>query len=471
MSKIFKRSKILATIGPATFDPEIIYQLIDNGVNGCRLNFSHGTHEWHEQALQWIRAASARRGGKTVAVVQDLQGPKIRLGEIKDNHFDVAAGDELILDYKVKEQNGKILPVQYNLAEKCQAGEALSLFDGRVQASIMEIVSPTAIKIKIKNNGVLMSKKGINLPDTDFGGDVLPDKDIEDLKWGAKQDFDYVAMSFVQNASDIEKMRALMMELKYDAKIIAKIETKAAVKNDKVMREIVRATDVSMVARGDMAAEVGAEVVPIVQSKLVKLCRQYNKICIVATQTMGSMVDSPIPSRAEASDVANAVMQGADVVMLSEESAMGNYPLETVQALKRIMLYTQEHAETTPVELCDDSQIYHVAKAATTLAEEVKADSIVVETGTGLTASAVAGQRPTMPILSVTDNQRVANQLALLYACSSFCRPFSVTYGADLVRELKATDYFENKDHKCVTVSGRAHSAVGGSDVIQIRDI
>ncbi len=331
---------------------------------------------------------------------------------------------------------------------------------------VLEIVSPTAIKIKIKNDGTLMSKKGINLPETDFAGDVLPEKDLKDIEWGAKQDFDYVAMSFIQSADDIKQLRKRLAALKF----IAKIETKAAGKNEKVMREIVEATDVIMVARGDMAAEVGPEVVPIVQQKLVRLCRQYNKTCIVATQTMGSMVDSPIPTRAEANDVATAVLQGADVVMLSEETAMGNYPLEVIATLKKIILYTQEHADLTDVEPNDQSQIYRVAAAAVDLAEAVKADTIVVESTSGLTAHAVASHRPTMPILSVTDNQRVANQLALMYACSSFCRPFSVTYGVDLVRELKASGYFENKPHKIVTISGQA-SNVGGCDSIQIRDM
>ncbi|MCL2095224.1 pyruvate kinase [Candidatus Saccharibacteria bacterium] len=470
MSKIFKRTKILATIGPATYDPEMIYQVIDNGVNGCRLNFSHGEYSWHEQAIKWIREASQRRG-KTVALVQDLQGPKIRLGEIDNNHYEVKAGDELILDFAVKAQNGNILPVQYNLAEKVKPGEAISIFDGKVQASVVEVVSKTAIKIKVKNDGAVASKKGINLPDTDFGGDVIPKKDREDVKWGAKQDFDYVAMSFIQSAADILQMRGILKELDYDAQIIAKIETKAAVESDKVMREIVKATDVIMVARGDMAIEIGAERVPVVQAKLVKMCRQYNKLCIVATQTMGSMTDNPIPTRAEASDVSTAVLQGADVVMLSEETAMGNYPLETVQTLRKIILYTQNHADMHDVEPEEPEQIYQVAKAAVGLAEDVKADSIVVETGSGLTARAVASRRPTLPILSVTGSQRVANQLALMYACSSFCRPFSVTYGPDLVRELKASGYFEDKPHKTVTISGKSPDGVGGCDSIQIRDL
>ena len=398
MSKLFKRTKILATIGPAVASAEQIEQIIMAGVNGCRLNFSHGTYEQMDQFITWIRQAAEKKG-RAITILQDLQGPKIRLGILKDNHYDVHEGDELILDFAIKEHDGSnILPVQYNLAEKVQVGEPIYIFDGKVRTHVAEIISDTAIKLIAENDGFIMSNKGLNLPDTDFGGDILTPKDLADIEWGATRDFDYVALSFVQCADDIHKLRALLDTKGSKAKIVAKIETKKAVESDEHLEAIVMASDAIMVARGDMAYEAGAEIVPIVQRKLVELCREHGKICIIATQTMGSMVDSPIPTRAEVSDVANAVIQGADVIMLSDETTNGKYPLETVKELKKIILYTQNHAPINKVARDPEGsnpKYDAISAAAARLAEKIQADAIICQTASGATARAMAAQRPT----------------------------------------------------------------------------
>ena len=350
MSKLFKRTKILATIGPAVMSEEAVTELIMAGVNGCRLNFSHGNYIERDEQIAWIRNAAAKKG-RSVSIVQDLQGPKIRLGELKANHLDVKAGDELTLDFDCeKHDGGKVLPVQYNLADKVKVGEPIFLFDGKIRAEVIDVPSKTAIKIRVGNDGYLMSKKGLNLPDTDFGGDIITEKDMADIEFGASRDFDYVALSFVQSAADIDKLRQILLSHGSTAQIIAKIETKKAIESDEAMEAIVEASDGVMVARGDMAVEAGAEVVPIVQRKLIALCRKHSKLCIVATQMMGSMVENPEPSRAEVSDVANAVIQGADAVMLSDETANGKYPLEAVRAMKKVILYTQNHSKVAPIE-------------------------------------------------------------------------------------------------------------------------
>jgi pyruvate kinase len=477
MSRLFKRTKILATIGPSVFTQEKIEELIMAGVNGCRLNFSHGDYTERDQQIKWIRAAAEKKG-RSVAILQDLQGPKIRLGELKDNHFDVKTGDELILDSALTEHDGSnILPVQYNLAERMKVGEPLYMFDGKVKSHVIEIVSKTAIKVKVENDGFIMSKKGLNLPDTDFGGDVITDKDMADIEFGAGRDFDYVAMSFVQSAEDIDKLRQILLSHGSTAQIIAKIETKKAIESDEKMEEIVKATDGIMVARGDMAVEAGNEVVPIVQRKLIALCRQYGKIVIVATQMMGSMVDSPEPSRAEVSDVANAVIQGADAVMLSDETANGKYPVEAVKQMKKVILYTQNNSKVAPIshEVIGEYQNYDaVAHAAARLAEKIEADIIICQTSSGATAASIAAQRPNVPIISVTSNARVAGQLALTYANSAFVRPYSDTYGLDLAQELSASDYLKKAEGRdyilAVIVSGQPNT-VGGTDTIQIRRI
>ena len=477
MSKLFKRTKILATIGPSVFTEQKIEELIMAGVNGCRLNFSHGDYTERDQQIAWIRAAAAKKG-RSVAILQDLQGPKIRLGVLKDNHFDVKTGDELILDSSITDHDGSnILPVQYNLAERMQPGEPLFMFDGKIKSTVLEIVSPTAIKVKIENDGFLMSRKGLNLPDTDMKGDILTEKDMADIEFGASRDFDYVALSFVQSADDIEKLRQILLSHGSTAQIIAKIETKKAIESDEQMEKIVKATDGIMVARGDMAVEAGAEVVPIVQRKLVALCRQYGKLCIIATQMMGSMVDSPEPSRAEVSDVANAVIQGADAVMLSDETANGKYPLEAVKAMKKVILYTQNHSHVNHInnEVTGEYKNYDaISQAAVRLAEKLNADTIICQTASGSTAAAIAAQRPKLPILTVTSNPRVAGQLALAYANSAFVRPYSETYGLELAQELKQSGYLQvepdQKDLLVVIVSGK-QDTIGGTDTIQVRKV
>ena len=476
MSRLFKRTKILATIGPSVFGAEKIEEMIMSGVNGCRLNCSHGTNEERDEQIKWIRAA-AKKKGRSVAILQDLQGPKIRLGALKDNHLDVATGDELILeaDAEFVHDGGSTVPVQYNLAEKVKVGESLSMFDGKVKSEVIEIVSNTAIKVKILNDGFIMSKKGLNLPDTDFGGDILTSKDLADIEYGAAQDYEYVALSFVQTADDILKLKQLLLSYGSTAKVIAKIETKKAISSDENLEKIVQAADGIMVARGDMAVEAGAEVVPIIQRKLIAMCRRHSKLCIVATQMLSSMVESPEPTRAEVSDVATAVVQGADVVMLSDETANGKYPIEAVKKMKKVILYTQNHSRIAPMsqEPEGDGVIYDaISGAAARLAEKIDADVIVCQTASGSTALAMAAQRPNVPIISVTPNQRVANQLALLYANAAFVRPYSENFGFELAKELKST-YLQTregeKDLLAVIVSGDKNKV--GTDTIMVRNI
>ncbi|MBQ2660979.1 pyruvate kinase [Candidatus Saccharibacteria bacterium] len=478
MSKLFKRTKILATIGPATNTAEMIEDIIMAGVNGCRLNCSHGSNEERDQQIKWIRAAAVKKG-KSVAILQDLQGPKIRLGMLRDNHLDLKAGDEVILESAVgfEHDGGYAVPVQYNLAEKVKVGEPLSMFDGKVKSRVSEIMSETAIKVEILNDGFIMSKKGLNLPDTDFGGDILTEKDLADIEYGAGCDYDYVSLSFVQNASDIGKLKQILLSYGSTAKVIAKIETKKAIESDNNLEEIVKASDGIMVARGDMAVEAGAEVVPIVQRKLIAMCRAHAKLCIVATQMLSSMVENPEPTRAEVSDVATAVVQGADVVMLSDETANGKYPLETVREMKKVILYTQNHSRVAPISklpVGEKSEVYDaISNAAARMAENIDADVMICQTASGVTATTMAAQRPNVPIISVTANPRVANQLALIYANAAFMRPYSENFGYDLAVELKKSEYLRTKEGEkdllAVIVSGDNEKT--GTDTIKVRRI
>ena len=471
MNETVKRTKILATLGPATNTPAMIDALLAAGVNGFRLNFSHGDYAERDEQISWIREAS-RRAGTPVAILQDLQGPKIRLGALAGNHFEVKKGDEIVLDFAVNEHDGtNRLPVQYNLAEKVKTGEPIYIFDGKVQTTVLAIESDTAIRLRVENDGVLMSKKGINLPDTDFGGDIITAKDRRDIEYGLNQDIDFVALSFVQSADDIDGLRHILQDGGSEAQIIAKIETKAAIQ-PKTLEEIVKASDGVMVARGDLAVEAGAEVVPIVQRQIIALCRKYGKLSIVATQMMASMVDAPQPTRAEVSDVATAVIQGADTVMLSDETANGTYPLETVAAMQKAVLYTQQHSIVAPADmvLTKDLKQDAIGTAAVSLAEQLQASAIVAETKSGATAANIAAHRPNLPIISVTSLARTAQQLALYYANQSFVRPDGETAGFELAEELQAQHYFgDAKEVQVVIVSGRQPGLIGGTDTIRVR--
>ena len=470
-NNVFKRTKILATIGPATFSQEKVFQLLDAGVNGIRMNFSHGDNESRLEQINWVRTASQRLG-KPVAILQDLQGPKIRLGILKDNMLNVKAGDMLVLDSEIAEHDGSFnLPVQYNLAEKMKVGEPLYMFDGKIKTIVREIVSSTAIRVEVQNDGFLMSRKGLNLPDTDFGGDIMTSKDIADLEWGAKQDFDYVALSFVQKADDIIDLRQRLVELGSTVDIIAKIETKSAVDPEN-LEEIVKASDGVMVARGDLAVEAGAEIVPVMQRRIIALCRKYCKLVIVATQMMGSMVDNPEPTRAEVSDVANAVIQGADVVMLSDETANGKYPIETVRAMRRTILYTQEHSEVMMVDKTEmrEKTDAILSYTAAQLARRIKARAIIAETNTGATAVNVGAYRPNLPIVCVTENVKTAQKLALSYASRPYIRPNELNAATKLAEELKREGYFGEDPITVVLVSGH-HPEPGKTDNIQIKTL
>lgn len=448
----------------------MIEQILNAGVNGFRLNFSHAKHEECDQIIPWIRAASEKKG-KPVAILQDLQGPKIRLGDLQHD-VEVHEGDELTLAYETEHDGDKLLPVQYNLAEKVKEGEPLYLFDGKVRTTVIAVRDSTTIAVRVENDGVLSSRKGINLPDTDFGGDILTQKDLEDIEYGAGKDIDYVALSFVQSADDINNLRQILLSYGSTAQIVAKIETKAAIKGDE-LEKIVLASDGVMVARGDLAVEAGAEVVPIAQRKIIALCRKHGRLSIVATQMMASMVDSPEPTRAEVSDVASAVVQGADTVMLSDETANGRYPVQAVAAMKKVILYTQEHtvvAPLTDILKGKKSTRDAISAAAVSLAGQVGAIAIIAETKSGGTAANIAAHRPDLPIISATSESRAAQQLALSYANKSYVRPDGDRAGLDLAKELKAKGFFGDESPVTVViVSGRQPGLIGGTDTIRVR--
>lgn len=463
--KQFKRTKIIATIGPATNSYALILDLIKAGANGLRLNFSHGTHEERVQQIAWIRKAS-KAYSKPVAIIQDLQGPKIRLGDF-EGIITVQAGQHLTFAYKADYEGSGNIPTQYDLSKKSKRGERLYLYDGKVR-TVISSIKDGLVHATAENDGILIKRKGINLPDTDFAGDIITAKDKKDLAFGATADIDYVALSFVQTAADIRAIKRMLKNLNSSAKVIAKIETKAAVEH---LEEIVREADAVMVARGDLAIETLPESVPIVQRQIIGLGLQYATPTIVATQMLASMTDMPDPTRAEVSDIASAVIVGTDCVMLSDETANGQFPIEAVQVMKRVVLYTQENSPLKavfPEDTDDYSRQSAIGRAIISLAESIRAQAIVAETKSGATAVQIAARRPDVPVIAVTSDARTTQQLALVYGTKSYTRP------PDKFAAVKLTDWLQrnrvlNKGDIVVSASGKRPGVVGTTDTIKVR--
>lgn len=461
----FKRTKIVATVGPSTNTEADITEMIKAGANGIRLNFSHGTNEEREKQIKWIRKAS-KEYGKPVAIIQDLQGPKIRLGDF-EGIINVAKGQSLSFGYKADYERTGVIPIQYDLSKKVKRGERLYLYDGRIK-TIVSSVRENKVHVRVENAGILVKRKGINIPDTDLDGDILTTKDKADIAYGSSKDIDYVALSFIQTAGDVSRLRRSLKNLGSNAKIIAKIETRIATEN---LEDITLEADAMMIARGDLATETTPEAVPIIQRQIIELGMKYAKPTIVATQMLASMSETPEPTRAEVSDVATASLLGADAVMLSDETASGQYPIEAVKVMKRIVNYTQSHA-LHPLMVVDatdtNSTSRAIAAAVISLAKAVKAVALVAETKSGATALQVAAQRPNMPVIAVTSSDRVAQQLAIVYCTKAYVRPDGKMQATKLTNWLHKQRVLKKVD-VIVTASGQYPGVVGTTDTIKVR--
>ena len=460
----WRRTKIIATIGPSSHSYELVSELIKCGTNGIRLNFSHGTHEERSEQIEWIRRAT-KELSCSVAIIQDLQGPKIRLGDF-DGVIDIHKGQGLAFEYKANYAKTGHIPTQYDLSLKVKRGERIVLFDGRVQTTVSAI-KDGVVYCEAINSGILIKRKGINLPDTDFKGDVITSKDRSDLIFGSSKDIDYVALSFVQSAEDIKSLRRILNGMNFKAKIIAKIETKSALDN---LEDIMSEADVVMIARGDLALETPAESIPIVQRKIIGLGQKYATPTIVATQMLISMTSELEPSRAEVSDVATAVLVGADCLMLSDETASGNYPIEAVKTMQKIIDYTETHSPLN-VTFNNDRELSiqtAISDAIIKLAYEIKAKAIVAETKSGATAISIAARRATTPLMAVTSDQRTANQLAIVFGVIAYLRPAEAKAALKLSDWLRQKHVFAQGD-MVVTASGQHPGVVGTTDTIKVR--
>lgn len=463
----FKRTKIVATIGPASSSPQILEELMLAGVNMFRMNFAHGTHEQHGEVLKTARGLSAKHK-KPVAMLADIQGPKIRVGKLPQDGLPFVRDTLVRFEYGADFDATGVIPVQHDVSKYIKKGERVFLRDGQVQIEVVK-VEKTLITGKVLGPGLCYSNQGMNLPDTDLGGEILTKKDVADIEYAASVGVDYIGYSFVQTPQDIINLRNRLKKLNSNAKIIAKIETAAAVEH---LEEIVAATDAIMVARGDLAIETKPESVPATQRRLIELGKMHRKPVIVATQMLESMIQSSQPTRAEVSDVATAVLEGTDAVMLSGETAMGLFPVESVKMMKRVILYTErEEREVIArqrVEYAGQERINAISAAAVVLAHQLPAKVIIAETSSGQTARNIASLRPNVPVIMVTDHERVYYQMAIVWGGKSYLAKDMKGATDDVIRQLKSAGNLAKGDN-IVVASGNQPGLIGGTDKVVIK--
>jgi len=433
-----RRVKIVATLGPASHEIEILNAIMDAGLDVVRLNFSHGDHEYHQKTIENVRKCAEGRK-KFIPIMQDLQGPKIRVGALPKAGVKLEVGDHFILYPEGREvasstKGKKTLPITNEFADaisKAIRPGALILFDdGKLRSRVLK-VSPPEIEIEIEVAGTLTSHKGMNLPGTPLPIPCLTNKDLTDLKFGLSQGVDAVALSFVRSAADIDQLRSLIRDGSNERPIIiSKIEREEAIE---YQDDIIDVSDGLMVARGDLAVEIGAERVPTVQKQLIRACNELGVPIITATQMLESMILAPTPTRAEASDVANAVFDGTDAVMLSGETASGSYPVEAVKMMSNVIIGAEQqggqfsiHQEVLPIP---GSIVDSIEFSAARIAHHVGARSIACVTRTGQAARTVAKYRPQTQIIAISDDEAMLRKLGFVWGVSG-----------ELIPEITSTD-------------------------------
>ena len=416
-SLIMKKTKIVATIGPATESKEKLEELLKFGMNVMRLNFSHGDFAEHERRVNNFRSA-VKKTGIRAGILQDLGGPKIRIGDFKDGAVDLIPGKIFTLTTDDIEGSEERVFINYKrLPKEVYAGHIIYLHDGKIKLEVMK-VQGNDVACKIITGGNIKGRRGVNLPDSDLSVKSLTEKDLKDLEFGFKHDVDFIALSFVRRPEDIDELRAILDKRKSKAKIIAKIETPQAVEN---IDEIIKRTDGVMVARGDLAIEMPAEKVPLIQKMIIEKCNRLGKPVITATQMLESMIKSPVPTRAEVSDIANAILDGTDAIMLSEETTLGNYPIEAVKMMSKIALETEKNYIERAMVRADGNGVVGITDSITSsvvkTAHDVGAKIIVALTDSGFTARMISRHKPKPPILVISKNEKTCNQACVSFGC------------------------------------------------------
>ncbi|WKN43697.1 pyruvate kinase [Tunicatimonas pelagia] len=455
------KTKIVATIGPATNNKEMLIELVKAGVGVFRLNFSHGNHTGHQQVIKYIREVNEELG-TNVCILQDLQGPKIRIGEVENGEVEITPGQTLTITCKEMLGTAQKVSTTYtSLSTDVEIGDTILVDDGKIELRVTES-SGDEVKATVIYGGALKSRKGMNLPDTKISAPSLTEKDKKDLLFGLEHDVDWIALSFVRYASDIYDLKDIIAEKGKEPKVIAKIEKPEALRN---IDEIISATDGLMVARGDLGVEIAMEDVPMAQKMMVEKCNAASKPVIIATQMMESMIENPRPTRAETNDVANAVLDGADAIMLSAETASGKYPIQTVKSMVRTILAVEKQDDVYDKlsHIPADSPTFNndnLVRTACRLSKEVNANAIIGMTKSGYTGFRISGHRPKANIFIFTSNRRLLNIINLYWGLRGFyydgTRSTDETFD-DLEKILRAKGLLHHNDTYISTASMPLH--------------
>jgi len=413
-----RKTKIVCTIGPSSQDEHTFKDLVSNGLNVARLNFSHGDHEEHKAKIEMIKKVREELGTST-AIMLDTKGPEIRTRDLENGEAELVKGQEFILTTRNILGNEKIVSVTYDgFAHDIEAGDTVLIDDGLISLEVIETINDTDLKCIVQNSGVLKNKKGINVPNVKLNLPALTERDISDIKFGIEQDVDYIAASFIRKADDVISIRRILEQENADhIMIISKIENRQGVEN---IDEIIEVSDGIMVARGDLGVEIPSEEVPLVQKNLIKKCNEAGKPVITATQMLDSMIRNPRPTRAEVSDVATAIFEGSDAIMLSGETASGSYPTEAVQTMSRIAVMIENSLDYE--EILKSKKVGHnngitdsISYATCRTCLDLKASAIITATSSGYTAAAVSRLRPIAPIIAATQSDYVMRRMSLYW--------------------------------------------------------
>ncbi|HAF73429.1 MAG TPA: pyruvate kinase [Corynebacterium variabile] len=461
-----RRTKIVCTLGPAVASQDKIRELVDAGMNVARLNFSHGEHADHQQNYEWVRAASEATG-KPVGVLADLQGPKSRLGRFVEEKTYWADGEEIRITVDdVPGTHDRVSTTYKQLARDAKPGDRLLVDDGKV-GLVCTSVEGNDVICEVTEGGPVSNNKGVSLPGMDISVPALSEKDIDDLRFALKMGADVIALSFVRSPADVELVHEIMDEEGRRVPVIAKLEKPEAVD---ALEPIILAFDAVMVARGDLGVEVPLEEVPLVQKRAIQIARENAKPVIVATQMLDSMIENSRPTRAEASDVANAVLDGADAVMLSGETSVGKYPVGTVKTMARIVLAAEIDGEVPPLSHSPRTKRGVISYAAKDVGERLNARALIAFTASGDTARRIARLRSPLPLLVFTPSEAVRNQLALTWGARTFLTEQVHTTDEimqEVDRLLLAEDDF-GPDDLVVIAAGSPPGVEGNTNMIHV---
>ncbi|MCE9538606.1 MAG: pyruvate kinase [Bacteroidetes bacterium] len=472
-----KRTKIVVTLGPASSSAEVIEGMILAGANVCRINFSHGSHENVLEQIKNIRAANKKLGAHA-AILADLQGPKLRIGVVENNGIELVAGKEIIITTVECVGTVERVYITYpQFPKDVKAGENILIDDGKLLLTVLETNGKDEVKAVISHGGILSSKKGVNLPNTKISLPCLTTKDLEDLNFALIQNVDWVGLSFVRSAADIIELKYLIQKFDHNVrtKVVAKIEKPEAILD---IDNIIKETDAIMVARGDLGVEVPMQEVPVIQKMLVRKCLEESKPVIIATQMMESMITNISPSRAEVNDVANSVMDGADAVMLSAETSVGNHPAKVVEAMTKIiehvekqsLIYNRDNA-APEVNIHNDRFISDsICYTAAKMAQRTKAAAIITMTHSGYTAFKLASHRPKADIFVFTDNYHILTTLSLVWGVKGFYYDKDISTDhtiADIKFILKKTGFVQSKDF-IINIASVPLSEKGRSNMVKL---